>query len=58
MSCNDANEFYDECNRKCMCYEGELLFCHRIRNEFTAMNFETEVSTSFKNGRNKPCLQR
>ena len=40
MSCNDANEFYDECNRKCMCYEGELLFCHRIRNEFTAMNFE------------------
>ena len=23
-----------------MCYEGELLFCHRIRKEFTAMNVE------------------
>ena len=23
-----------------MCYEGELLFCHRIRREFTPMNLE------------------
>ena len=40
MSCNDANVFYDECHRKCMCYRGELLFCLRVRKEFTTMNLE------------------
>ncbi|KAJ7379023.1 hypothetical protein OS493_018817 [Desmophyllum pertusum] len=40
MYCSGANAQYDECERKCMCYNGELLLCHRIRKEFTAMNFE------------------
>ncbi|KAL9984350.1 hypothetical protein ACROYT_G006634 [Oculina patagonica] len=38
--CNDTNVHYDDCERRCMCYNGELLFCHRIRKEFTTMNFE------------------
>ena len=40
LSCTGGNAVYDNCDRKCMCYEGELLFCHRIRREFTAMNLE------------------
>jgi len=40
MSCNGTKDYYDECERHCMCYDGELLFCHRVRKEFTHMNFE------------------
>ena len=40
MYCSGTKEYYDECERLCMCYDGELLFCHRVRKEFTRMNFE------------------
>lgn len=40
MSCSGTTEIYDNCNQKCTCYKGELLFCRRIRKDFTAMNIE------------------
>ena len=40
MNCRGTNPQFDECERQCLCYNGELLFCHRIRKEFTAMNLE------------------
>lgn len=39
-ACNGTIEMYDECDRKCMCHKGELLFCRRIREEFTAMSLK------------------
>ena len=29
-----------ECDRQCLCYNDELLFCHRIRKDFTAITPE------------------
>ena len=40
MSCNRSKVQYDDCQRKCTCYEGGLILCHRERKEFTTLNLE------------------
>lgn len=40
MICHKNGPWFDECERQCLCYNGELLFCHRIRKDFTAMTLE------------------
>ena len=40
---NNTTAYLDDCNRRCTCYKGEPLLCHRIRKDFKTMKKDIDL---------------
>ena len=38
--CEGKGVVYDECNRRCLCQDGEPVNCYRVRKEFLSMSLK------------------